>query len=151
MNKKVRQKALLDLIKAKKIGRQEDIVAHFISLGEQITQATVSRDINELGLVKVPNSKGGFHYHLPQKNDRPHLQRLKRALQQSFLSVRAQKQMLLMKVQPGNGPLVSKLLEQVQLPEIFGTISDDDSVLVLLKDGYTAQQAVSMIQKMLEK
>ncbi len=59
--------------------------------------------------------------------------------------------MLLMKVQPGNGPLVSKLLEQVQLPEIFGTISDDDSVLVLLKDGYTAQQAISMIQKMLEK
>ncbi|GMA70297.1 arginine repressor [Leuconostoc litchii] len=151
MNKKDRQKALISLIKDNPIGRQEDIVAHFQRLGEKVTQATISRDINELGLVKVPNSHDGFLYHLPKSDDRPYLHRLRRALQQSFLSLRAQNGMLMVKVQPGNGQLVANLIEQVQLPEIFATISDDGSVLVLLKDGVPATKVINIIQKLLEK
>lgn len=151
MNKKARQKALVQLIQEHAIGRQEDIVAHFETLGEMVTQATISRDINELGLIKVPNSHGGFLYHLPRQDDRPHLQRLRRILQQAFLSQSAQRGMVMIKVQPGNGQLVANLFEQVQFPEIFGTLSDDGSVLVLLKDGVPSIQVTSMVQKLLEK
>ncbi|AFT82034.1 arginine repressor [Leuconostoc carnosum] len=151
MNKKVRQKELLTLIQNQQIGRQEDIVAYFETLGETVTQATISRDINELSLIKVPNSHGGFHYHLPKQDDRPRLQRLKRALQQSFLSQRAQRGQIMIKVQPGNGQLIANLFEQVQFPEVFGTLSDDGSVLVLLKDGVLPAQMTNIIQKLLEK
>jgi transcriptional regulator of arginine metabolism len=106
---------------------------------------------NELGLIKVPNSHGGFLYHLPKQDDRPHLQRLRRILQQAFLSQSAQRGMVMIKVQPGNGQLVANLFEQVQFPEIFGTLSDDGSVLVLLKDGVPSIQVTSMVQKLLEK
>ena len=135
MIKKTRQKALLALIQQQQVGRQEDIVAHFETLGETVTQATISRDINELGLIKI----------------RPYLQRLRRALQQSFLSQRAQRGQIILKVQPGNGQLIANLLEQVKFPEIFGTLSDDGSVLVLLKDGVVASQMTNTIQKLLEK
>jgi len=151
MNKKVRQKELLTLIQNQQIGRQEDIVAYFETLGETVTQATISRDINELSLIKVPNSHCGFHYHLPKQDDRPRLQRLKRALQQSFLSQRAQRGQIMIKVQPGNGQLIANLFEQVQFPEVFGTLSDDGSVLVLLKDGVLPAQMTNIIQKLLEK
>ena len=151
MNKKDRQKALLSLIKEHPVGRQEDIVTYFEKIGEKVTQATISRDINELGLIKVPNSHDGFLYHLPKSDYRPYLQRLRRALQHSFLSLRAQRGMIMIKVQPGNGQLVSNLIEQVQLPEIFATISDDGSVLVLLKDGIPTAKVINIIQKLLEK
>ena len=151
MIKKTRQKALLALIQQQQVGRQEDIVAHFETLGETVTQATISRDINELGLIKIPNAQGGFHYHLPKQDDRPYLQRLRHALQQSFLSQRAQRGQIILKVQPGNGQLIANLLEQVKFPEIFGTLSDDGSVLVLLKDGVVASQMTNTIQKLLEK
>ncbi|ADG40064.1 MULTISPECIES: arginine repressor [Leuconostoc] len=151
MNKKVRQKTLLTQIQNNPVGRQEDIVAYFETLGETVTQATISRDINELGLIKVPNVHGGFHYHLPKQDDRPHLQRLRRALQQSFLSQRAQRGQIIIKVQPGNGQLISNLFEQVKFPEVFGTLSDDGSVLVLLKDGIVTSQMTNIIQKLLEK
>ncbi|WP_278848001.1 arginine repressor [Leuconostoc lactis] len=151
MNKKTRQKTLLALIQTQQVGRQEDIVAHFETLGETVTQATISRDINELGLIKVPNAHGGFHYHLPKQDDRPHLQRLRRVLQQSFLSQRAQRGQIFLKVQPGSGQMVANLFEQVNFPEVFGTLSDDSSVLVLLKDGVTANQMTNIIQKILEK
>jgi len=104
-----------------------------------------------LGLIKIPNAQGGFHYHLPKQDDRPYLQRLRRALQQSFLSQRAQRGQIILKVQPGNGQLIANLLEQVKFPEIFGTLSDDGSVLVLLKDGVVASQMTNTIQKLLEK
>lgn len=151
MNKKVRQKTLLTQIQNNPVGRQEDIVAYFETLGETVTQATISRDINELGLIKVPNVHGGFHYHLPKQDDRPHLQRLRRALQQSFLSQRAQRGQIILKVQPGNGQLIANLFEQVKFPEVFGTLSDDGSVLVLLKDGIVTSQMTNIIQKLLEK
>jgi len=151
MNKKMRQKTLLTQIQNNPVGRQEDIVAYFETLGETVTQATISRDINELGLIKVPNVHGGFHYHLPKQDDRPHLQRLRRALQQSFLSQRAQRGQIIIKVQPGNGQLISNLFEQVKFPEVFGTLSDDGSVLVLLKDGIVTSQMTNIIQKLLEK
>lgn len=151
MNKKTRQKTLLTQIQNNPVGRQEDIVAYFETLGETVTQATISRDINELGLIKVPNVHGGFHYHLPQQDDRPHLQRLRRALQQSFLSQRAQRGQIILKVQPGNGQLISNLFEQVAFPEVFGTLSDDGSVLVLLKDGIVTSQMTNIIRKLLEK
>lgn len=147
----MRQKTLLTQIQNNPVGRQEDIVAYFETLGETVTQATISRDINELGLIKVPNVHGGFHYHLPKQDDRPHLQRLRRALQQSFLSQRAQRGQIILKVQPGNGQLIANLFEQVKFPEVFGTLSDDGSVLVLLKDGIVTSQMTNIIQKLLEK
>ncbi|KAF0261709.1 MULTISPECIES: arginine repressor [Leuconostoc] len=151
MNKKTRQKTLMTLIQNQPLGRQEDIVAYFETLGETVTQATISRDINELGLIKVPNAHGGFHYHLPKQDDRPHLQRLRRALQQSFLSQRAQRGQILLKIQPGSAQLIANLFEKVKFPEVFGTLSDDGTVLVLLKDGVTTAEMTSIIQKLLEK
>lgn len=151
MNKKIRQKNLMALIQNQQLGRQEDIVAYFETLGETVTQATISRDINELGLIKVPTSYGSFQYHLPKQDDRPHLQRLKKAMQQSFLSQRSQRGQIMIKVQPGNGQLVANLFEQVNFPEVFGTLSDDGTVLVLLKEGVATLQMTNIIQKLLEK
>ncbi|MGL5466232.1 MAG: arginine repressor, partial [Leuconostoc lactis] len=66
-------------------------------------------------------------------------------------SQRAQRGQIFLKVQPGSGQMVANLFEQVNFPEVFGTLSDDSSVLVLLKDGVTANQMTNIIQKLLEK
>ena len=104
-----------------------------------------------MGRINVPKAHGGFHYHLPKHYDRPHLQRLRRALQQSFLSQRAQRGQILLKIQPGSAQLIANLFEKVNFPEVFGTLSDDGTVLVLLKDGVTTAEMTSIIQKLLEK
>ena len=151
MKKSVRQSKIEQLISQYSIATQEELMNQLKRAGTSATQATISRDINELGLIKVPNTHGGFHYHLPKQDDRPYLQRLRRTLQQSFLSQRAQRGQIMLKVQPGNGQLVANLFEQVKFPEVFGTLSDDSSVLVLLKDGVVTSQMTNTIQKLLEK
>ena len=110
--------------------RQEDLVNLLAQRGIEVTQATISRDIKQLQLIKVPLNDGSYRYTLPSEKEVDTTMKLKKTLQDAFVDADVHNEMCVLKVQPGNGPTISSLIEQVDYPEIFACISDDDTVMI---------------------
>ncbi len=134
-----RQKAIADLIRAEPLGSQEEVTARLGAIGFSVTQATVSRDLDQIGAVKVKRG-GALSYALPDQlgaNDWA-AARLRRILREWVLSIEAAGNLLVMRTPPGSAHLVGLALDQAKLDEIAGTICGDDTLFVALKDGVDA-------------
>jgi transcriptional regulator of arginine metabolism len=144
-----RQKAIADLIRAEPLGSQEEVTARLGAIGFPVTQATVSRDLDQIGAVKVKRG-GSLSYALPDQlggNDWA-AARLQRILQEWVLSIEAAGNLLVVKTPPGSAHLVGLALDQAQLDEVAGTICGDDTLFVALKDGVEAGYLASRFRKM---
>jgi len=131
-----RQKAIADLIRAEPLGSQEEVTARLGAIGFSVTQATVSRDLDQMGAVKVKRG-GALSYALPDQlgaNDWA-AARLQRILGDWVLSIEAAGNLLVIKTPPGSAHLVGLALDQARLDEIAGTICGDDTLFVAVKDG----------------
>jgi transcriptional regulator of arginine metabolism len=131
-----RQKAIADLIRAEPLGSQEEVTARLGAIGFPVTQATVSRDLEQIGAVKAKRG-GALAYALPDQlggNDRA-AERLQRILAEWMLSVEAAGNLLVVKTPPGSAHLVALALDQARLDEVAGTIGGDDTLFVALRDG----------------
>ncbi|GEP22794.1 MAG: arginine repressor [Lentilactobacillus diolivorans] len=133
MRKKERQRLIKQLLTSNNIQRQEDFVSLLGDQGIRVTQATVSRDIKDMQLVKVPSVTGGYRYSLPTQKNVDTEKKLIQTIRDSFVSVASQDKMIFMKVLPGSGPVISSLLYQMNYSGIFGTIGDDSTVLIVCK------------------
>lgn len=137
-SKQERQQAIKSLINNEQIQRQEDLVQKLNEAGWEVTQATISRDITEMQLVKVPLSTGGFAYAMMSGSD--YLGQLGRILKESTTEIKTQANMVMIRVAPGTGPALKTALEEADLTDVFGLIGDDAGVLVILNEGVWAQQ-----------
>ena len=81
-------------------------------------------------MIKVPLNDGSYRYTLPSEKEVDTTMKLKKTLQDAFVDADVHNEMCVLKVQPGNGPTISSLIEQVDYPEIFACISDDDTVMI---------------------
>ncbi|GAF36044.1 arginine repressor [Lentilactobacillus farraginis] len=133
MRKKDRQRLIKQLLVSNDIQRQEDFVALLGEQGVKVTQATVSRDIKDMQLVKVPSITGGYRYSLPTQKNVDTEKKLIQTIRDSFVSVDSQDKFVFMKVLPGSGPVISTLLYQMNYSEIFATIGDDSTVFIVCK------------------
>ncbi len=131
-----RHKALADLLRAEAIGSQEEVTARLKAAGFEVTQATVSRDLVQLGAVKVKKG-GAVAYALPDQIGASDwaAARLQRILAEWVQSVEAAGNLLVLKTPPGSAHLVGLALDQAQLEEVAGTISGDDTLFIALRDG----------------
>jgi len=133
-----RQKAIADLIRGASIASQEEVTSRLRELGYAVTQATVSRDLDQLGAVKV--KRAGVHaYALPDQMGASDwaASRLQHILSEWAQSVEAAGNMIVIKTPPGSAHLVSLAIDQSDLPEIAGTVSGDDTLFVVVRDGVT--------------
>lgn len=147
MKKSERHALLKELIKEKNIQKQEEFVELLQKRGIHVTQATISRDMKELQLVKVPNPVGGYKYDLPSTLNEEAIQKLTRMMTDSFKKMDAQKEFLLIRTLPGNAMALGTILEEMDFEEVFGVISGDDTVLVICKgDKQTAQLQRKLLQ-----
>lgn len=133
MKKKERHRLLQNLIQEHVIEKQEDFVRILEEMGIEVTQATISRDIKELQLVKVPAQTGGYRYSLPPDIQHNTSKKLERLLKDAFVSIDVQDYFLLLRTIPGNAFALGSLIDLSDFPEIFGTISGDDNVLVICR------------------
>jgi transcriptional regulator of arginine metabolism len=131
-----RQKAIADLVRGEALASQEEVTARLRALGFEVTQATVSRDLDQIGAVKVKRG-GTMSYALPdQLGDSDWAAaRLRRILSEWVLSIEASGNLLVLKTPPGSAHLVALALDQAKLDEVAGTISGDDTLFVALRDG----------------
>ena len=139
-----RQKAIADLIRAQAIASQEEVTEKLASLGFAVTQATVSRDLDQIGAFKVKRG-GVLRYALPDQiaeSDWSH-QRLERIMTDWVLSIEAAGTMLVLKTPPGSAHLVGSAIDNALTPEIAGTVSGDDTLFVAVRDGFAMDKVLA--------
>lgn len=126
-----RHAKIKQIIDHKKIETQEDLAAALRAEGIEVTQATVSRDIKELMLVKVPDANGHYHYAYPKdQNVLLTTERLERTLQDSILTVICSSALVVVHTLPGTAQAVGYAIDYIQWPEVMGTIAGDDTVFL---------------------
>ncbi len=139
MKKADRQKKIREIITARSIERQEDLVGALNELGLQVTQATISRDIKEMQLIKVPAENGGYRYALPVMQHRDEPDQLGTTIHDSLVQLKRSDRLLALAVRPGNGPVVANLIRRLTDRGVFTTIGDDSNVLVVCDTADDAQ------------
>ena len=147
MRKKDRHKIIRQLIQNNMIYRQEDFVDLLNKQGIKVTQATISRDVKEMQLLKLPNSDGTYYYSLPTEKKVNTQKKLKKTLKDAYLFSDCHNDMCMFKVLPGSGPSVANLIEQMNYSEIFACLSDDDTVVIFVK---STKEALDLQQKLMD-
>ncbi len=145
-----RLKSLAALIRSEALGSQEEATARLKALGFAVTQATVSRDLEQLGAVKVKRG-GVLAYALPDQLAGADWStaRLERILREWALSIETSGQLLVLKTPPGSAHLVASAIDHGGLPEVAGTVSGDDTLFVALRDGVTAHAILKRFERMM--
>ncbi|WP_053367075.1 transcriptional regulator AhrC/ArgR [Bacillus sp. FJAT-27245] len=147
MNKGQRHIKIREIITNNDIETQDDLVDELKGQGFNVTQATVSRDIKELHLVKVPLLDGRYKYSLPADQRFNPLQKLKRALMDAFVKIDAAGHLLVMKTLPGNAMAIGALIDNLDWEEILGTICGDDTLLIICR---TPEDTGAITERFLE-
>jgi transcriptional regulator of arginine metabolism len=131
-----RQRTIAELLRSGTLASQEELTERLGAAGFSVTQATVSRDLDQLGAVKVKKG-GAVRYMLPDAigDGDWAAQRLRRALAQWMLSIEPAGPLLVLRTPPGSAHVVGVAFDQAKLPEVAGTICGDDTVFVALRDG----------------
>jgi transcriptional regulator of arginine metabolism len=149
MNKGQRHIKIREIIANNDIETQDELVDSLRNAGFNVTQATVSRDIKELHLVKVPLMDGRYKYSLPADQRFNPLQKLKRSLIDSFVGIDSANNLLVMKTLPGNANAVGALIDNLDWDEILGTICGDDTCLIICRSNEDADDITSRFLEML--
>jgi transcriptional regulator of arginine metabolism len=139
-----RQKAIADLIRSQPIASQEEVTERLASLGYVVTQATVSRDLDQLGAIKVKRG-GVLSYALPEQigSSDWSVDRLARILAEWVLSLETAGNMIVLRTPPASAHLVASAIDNARLAEIAGTVSGDDTLFVAIRDGFDKQDVVA--------
>jgi transcriptional regulator of arginine metabolism len=134
-----RQKLVAEMIRAGTVASQEELTARLAEHGLAVTQATVSRDLDQLGAIKVKRD-GILSYALPDQLGESDwaAAKLQRILGEWVQSVEAAGNLIVLKTPPGSAHLVALAIDQAKLPEIAGTISGDDTLFLAVRDGVVA-------------
>ncbi len=138
-----------ELIGDQEIETQDELVYELKQAGFNVTQATVSRDIKELHLVKVPALDGNYKYSLPADQRFNPLGKLKRLIMDTFVKLDHTSHFIILKTLPGNAQAVGVLIDNLTWDEIMGTICGDDTCLIICRTEQDVQQVKNRFLNML--
>ena len=138
-----------EIITNAEIETQDELVESLRSAGFNVTQATVSRDIKELHLMKVPLDDGRYKYSMPADQRFNPIQRLRRALSDHFVSIDYSENLVVIKCLPGAASTICALLDNLEWSEMMGTIGGDDTILVICRSNEQSSSFVSRIMSLL--
>jgi len=142
-----RHSVILELVREHRIPSQEVLRERLIERGIEVAQATLSRDIRELGLVKVPDEDGGSLYTLPAGVTEP-MPTLARLLPSLYLGADGVGNLLVVKTLVGGAQPIAVGIDWEEWPEVVGTIAGDDTVLLILRDAAHRGAIVRRIEEL---
>ena len=146
--KQKRHTAILDLIANHEIITQEDLASRLTSLGFQVTQATVSRDIKELKLTKIPTESGVYKYTKPERQvGVPDAQLT--ILLRAIVKVDYAQNIVVIKTHAGMAQAAAAVLDAMAMKEIVGSLAGDDTIFCVVRDEAAAMQLVDRIKSLL--
>lgn len=143
-----RHAAILRVVRDRRIQSQDELREALVGEGFTVTQATLSRDIRELGLAKLTDPQGGAYYTHPNRGAvRPDLSQVLPAL---LVSVDGVGPFLVLKTASGSAGAVTEALDQAGWAEIMGTIAGDDTVLVISRSQRLREQVAARIRALVK-
>lgn len=148
--KTVRQVAILDIIEKHEIETQEELADALRQRGIRVTQATVSRDIKELRLLKVLTPMGTYKYATADKAENGLSERFIRMLSESLLSVAASANLIVVKTLNGSANVAAEALDSLHWPEILGTVAGDNTILLVIRALEDVPAVMGRIQDMMK-
>ncbi|MBR3109155.1 MAG: arginine repressor [Clostridia bacterium] len=148
--KNARQTAILSIIEQNDIETQEELASKLRDMGIVVTQATVSRDIKELRLLKVLSGTGGYKYATADKAEHGLSERFVRMFKDSVLSVCSAGNIVVLKTLSGSANVAGEAIDSMRLPEILGTMAGDNTVFAVVQNESVAVDMVKRFQEMLK-
>jgi len=134
-DKKRRQEAILTLIRDKPIRNQNELLEALERSGVSLTQSTLSRELKTLGIGKAPDGRGGYRYVAGASGAEGPLA----PVAAFVVSLESAKNFVVVKTPPGNAMGVARAIDEVEWPEIMGTIAGDDTILLIARSDADAQ------------
>lgn len=135
-----RHAKILEIIENYDIETQDELVAKLKEHGMDVTQATVSRDIKELRLVKVTNAEGKARYKAMSNDSNVISDRLLTILREGHVSIDYANNILVIKTLPGMAQAVASAIDSLGWPEIVGTIAGDDTIMIVTRAERIAEE-----------
>ena len=134
LGKQERQRLIASLVMRKRLGTQFELIAALGDAGCTVTQATISRDIRELGLAKLPDALGRPRYVLPEGRTRVEpREALESILRQFGRRATAAQNVVVLQSELGSAPAIARALDRLEHPLVVGTLAGDDTVLVIAR------------------
>ena len=145
--KKQRQSRILQLVGERNIETQSDLVDALRTIGMDVTQATVSRDIKELGIVKVMTGEGTQKYVALTHSGEAASGRMRRVFSDAVISINSADSLVVIKTLPGMAQGAASALDSMYLEEILGSLAGDDTIFIAT---YGVESAVKLQRKLNE-
>ena len=139
MNRRERQNTILDLVRERALSTQAEVASALRDTGFDVVQTTVSRDIAELGLVKVRAPSGRLVYAPPGGSDADRLRALGSAMRRYAVTVEAAGQLVVVTTPSGYANALAQAMDEASHPSVAGTLAGDNTIFVAARDGIAAQ------------
>ena len=135
MNRHARQQAILQLVREQELSTQTQVAEALHAAGFEAVQTTVSRDIAELGLVKVRSASGKLVYAPPGASDPDRLARMVAELRRDALAIESSVNLVLITTPAGFAAPLSQVIDEAGHPRVLGTVAGDNTIMVVSREG----------------
>ena len=148
--KNTRQSAILSIIEHQDIETQEELAQALRARGFAVTQATVSRDIKELRLLKVTTGHGTYKYATADRAEHSLSDRFVRIFVSSVISITFAQNIIVIKTISGSAAAAAEAVDSMHWPEILGTMAGDNTIFVAIREGKNTAEIIKRFQKMMK-
>ena len=147
----IRQNKIVELITANEVDTQEKLAELLAGCGFEVTQATISRDIKELKLVKTPAVSGNYKYTLPEQKTRTQADRFTKIFKDTVLSSVNSGNIIVVKTLTGCANAACEAIDSLEFPHILGSLAGDNTVFIVCDDADNAQRLAARFEELLDE
>jgi len=149
MEKRRRREIIRELVIAEPPVSQEALVRRLAERGIRVNQSTVSRDLREMGVVRLPGRDGSMVYAFPGEKPGPAGdEELRRGLKEYAMTAVASGNLVVLRTAPGNAQALAAILDRARLEEVAGTVAGDDTIVIVVLEGYDAHHLAGRMLEM---
>ncbi len=149
MARSARQSKILELISTKEIETQDELARELKNAGFEITQATISRDIKELGLTKILSSSGKYKYCFVGSDEQVVSNKYISIFKEAVISVKPAMNLVVVKTMKGMASAIVSFVDKLNIAELMGAVNGDDTVMLIFPTTTYASQAIVTLTDML--
>lgn len=146
--KSLRHSMILEIIESQDIETQDELAEELKRHGMRVTQATVSRDIKELRLLKVLSEGGGYKYATAERAEQRINDRLIRIFSESVLSMASANNLIVIKTLSASANAAAEAIDSLKWPEVLGTLAGDNTILVVVQSDDAVESVLSRFKSM---
>ncbi len=146
MIKKSRREAIIDLITKNDISTQDELTEKLVAMGFEVSQATISRDIKELNLIKVEGTNKKYKYAKIDVSKHELSPQLINLFKQITTSIDCANNLIVLKTISGNASAAGMAIDQMKFSQIIGTVAGDDTLLIITKTSSDAEIVLKVLR-----